>query len=271
MARSTRHNFSAEVRRTLAIRAAHFCSNPHCLKLTAGPALNGKQGLETGHGAHICAAAPGGPRYDPTQTEEERRCVDNGLWLCRECGDIIDKDKAGYSVNELRAWKANHEAMIAEVRTQGWARSIELLRSGRADPALAEQIIALFEARRVFWAPPHSELAARVRYSLDDLRRDLTGLRRHCVAGSPLDVVIVALGQTIRHFYDTVESLDMNTLQYREGSSSWCVFESALQALRKSIGFQIATLARTYNVQIQGEMSYYHPRFLGGTSRMVML
>jgi hypothetical protein len=260
MLRVSRHNFSAQVRRALAIRAAHFCSNPRCLKLTAGPASDGERGLETGHGAHICAAAPGGPRYDPNQTEEERKSVANGLWLCRECGDIVDKDEAGYSSNELRAWKSNHEAMIAEVRTQGWARSIELLRSGRADPAFAEQIIALFEDRRALWAAFDAELPARVRHSLDGLRRELTLLRRNCVAGSPLDVLIVALGRTIRHFYDTVEPFDMDTLRCDSCNPDWRAFASALQVLRKAIGYQIAALARSYSLPLQGEFAGYQPQ-----------
>jgi hypothetical protein len=234
MIRASRQNFSAQVRRSLAIRAAHFCSNPRCLKLTAGPASDDKRGLETGHGAHICAAAPGGPRYDPNQTQEERKGAANGLWLCRECGDVVDKDEAGYSPNELRAWKSDHEAMIAEVRTQGWARSIELLRSGRTAPALAEKIITLFEDRRVFWAAFDAERPSRVRHSLDDLRRDLTRLRSDCAAGSPLDVIIVALGRTIRHFYDVVEPFDMDTLRCYGCDPNWQAFASAFTDPAKS-------------------------------------
>ncbi|MFT8700576.1 MAG: hypothetical protein ABF802_06235 [Acetobacter orientalis] len=255
-----RHNFSAAVRKTLALRAAHFCSNPRCLKLTAGPAHDGECALETGHGAHICAAAPGGPRYDPDQSASERSGAANGIWLCRECGDIVDKDHEGYSAEKLLVWKRNHEAMIAEVRTQGWARSIELLRAQRRDPKVAAHVIALFEDRRVFWAAFDAEMPDRVRRSLDGLRRDLTALRGRCVLGSPLDTVIVALGMTIRHFYDAVERFDLDTLRCDSHDPEWCAFEMALRTLRKSIGYQLDSLGRSYDIPLQGEFVSFVPQ-----------
>lgn len=271
MAATSRHNFSVAVRRTLAVRAAYFCSNPRCLKLTAGPSRDSSRGLETGHGAHICAASPGGPRYDPGQTETERRSVENGIWLCRECGDIIDKDQGGYSADELRGWKRGHDAMIAEVRTQGYAKSIELLRAQRTDPNVAAQVIALVEDRRALWAAFDAEFPDRVRRSLDGLRRDFTALRSRCLKGSPLDTVILALGQTIRHFFDAVEPFDLDTLRCDGVDPEWRAFEAALRILRKSIGFQIAALATSYSLPLQGEFAEYQPMIQENTGPFAVL
>jgi hypothetical protein len=80
---------------------------------------------------------------------------------------------------------------------------------------------------------------------LDGLRHDLTRLRRDCAPGSPLDIVIVALAQTVRLFFDSVEPLDLATLRCDGCDPDWLAFESALQALRKSIGFQIKALANS--------------------------
>ena len=113
---------------------------------------------------------------------------------------MVDKDDGGFPVDELRAWKRDHETMIAEVRQQGWSRSIELLRSGQTAPGLARDIVALIEDRRAFWARFDAEFPDRVRISLDGLRHDLTSLRRDCAPGSPLDIVIVALAQTLLRF-----------------------------------------------------------------------
>ncbi|HEY1782653.1 MAG TPA: hypothetical protein VGG79_19855 [Roseiarcus sp.] len=79
---------------------------------------------------------------------------------------MVDKDDSGYSADELRAWKHDHEAMIAEVRQQGWSRSIELLRPGQNSPGLAREIVALMEDRRAFWARFDAEFPDRVRMSL---------------------------------------------------------------------------------------------------------
>lgn len=255
-----RDNFSQSIRTELSLRAAHFCSNPRCLRLTAGPRSGVMRGLATGHAAHICAASPGGPRYDPDQSEAERRSAANGLWLCRECGDMVDKDDSGFSVAELHAWKRDHEGMIAEVRQQGWSRSIELLRSGQARPGLARNIVALIEDRRTFWARFDAEFPDRVRMSLDGLRHELTHLRHDCAPSSPLDVVIVALAQTIRRFFDAVEQFDLTTLRCDGGDPDWLAFESALRSLRKSIGFQIKALADSYSIPLQGEFAAYLPQ-----------
>lgn len=185
--------------------------------------------------------------------------MDNGIWLCRECGDIVDKDHGGYSVDELRGWKRDHETMISEVRTQGYARSLELLRAQRSDPEVAARVIALVEDRRAFWAAFDAEFPDRVQRSLDGLRRDFTALRSRCLKGSPLDTVILALGQTIRHFSDAVERFDLGVLRCDNDDPEWRSFEAALRILRKSIGFQIATLAKSYDLPIQGEFAEYQP------------
>jgi hypothetical protein len=252
-----RHNFTLSVKRELAMRAAHFCSNPQCLRLTAGPRSGSERGLGTGHAAHICAAAPGGPRYDANQSEAQRRSASNGLWLCRECGDLVDKDYGGVTVQQLRSWKRDHEAMIAEVRQRGWSSSIELLRSGQMAPGLAREIVALVEDRRTFWARFDAEFPDRVRASLDVLRHDLTRLRSDCSPGSPLDTVIVALAKTIRHFFELVEPYDLTTLRCDSNDPDWLAFEAALRALRKSVSYQIAALAASYGIPLQGEFAEY--------------
>lgn len=63
----------------------------------------------TGQAAHICAAAPGGKRYDVNMTPEERSSIDNCIWLCDYHARLIDTDAATYTVEKLRQWKADAE------------------------------------------------------------------------------------------------------------------------------------------------------------------
>lgn len=58
-----------------------------------------------GVGAHITAAAPGGPRYDASLTEDERRSAANAIWLCNTCGRLVDNDTSTYTVAQLVQWK----------------------------------------------------------------------------------------------------------------------------------------------------------------------
>jgi hypothetical protein len=41
---------------------------------------------------------------------------------------------------------------------------------------------------------------------------------------------------------------------------NWLAFESALRALRKSVGFQIKALADSYSIPLQGEFAAYLPK-----------
>src|SRR6185437_14378176 len=139
---NSRDDFPAPVRRTLALRAAHFCSNPDCLRLTTGPHSNPAKALVTGHAAHIHAASPLGPRYNPKQTTEQRKAARNGIWLCRECGQIVDGDTSAHTAPQLRRWKRDHEALVATIRTRGYEASIRLMNGNSFGRADAKKLIA---------------------------------------------------------------------------------------------------------------------------------
>ncbi|PTT91704.1 hypothetical protein DBR42_03355, partial [Pelomonas sp. HMWF004] len=104
-----REDFSATVKDSLSRRVNLCCSNPGCGKFTAGPHTDPARALNIGVAAHITAAAPGGPRYDITLTKTERVSFENGIWLCQNCGKLIDNDPAQFTVTLLRRWKAQAE------------------------------------------------------------------------------------------------------------------------------------------------------------------
>ncbi|MFI5700886.1 hypothetical protein ACIA78_12655 [Streptomyces xanthochromogenes] len=77
--------------------------------MTSGPKLQASGAVNLGVAAHIAAASPGGPRYDSALTPAERSAQSNGIWLCQNCGKLIDSDVARYSEETLRHWKAGAE------------------------------------------------------------------------------------------------------------------------------------------------------------------
>lgn len=104
-----RHDFAAATIRQLSDRVGSVCSNPECGAATRGPHSDEDKATNVGAACHIHAAAPGGPRYDPHQTEEERRSISNGIWLCRTCGTLVDADEARFPAPLLRLWRAQAE------------------------------------------------------------------------------------------------------------------------------------------------------------------
>lgn len=126
---TTRDEFRSPVIRQVAQRAGYRCSNPTCLRPTIGPDGSGDT-ASIGVAAHITAAAPRGPRYDPVMTSQERSAAENGIWLCQTCSRLIDVDEASHSTEQLREWK-NLAEMRAYLGLRGFSvvvsRSFERL------------------------------------------------------------------------------------------------------------------------------------------------
>lgn len=107
-----REEFSQKVKTTLGQRVNYLCSNPSCHEFTSGPHSDDNKPLILGIAAHICAASPGGPRYNAAQTVEERKSTANGIWLCDRHAREIDSDHVRFSESLLRDWKAQTEAFV---------------------------------------------------------------------------------------------------------------------------------------------------------------
>jgi len=109
-----RDNFNKKIVDALARRASYICSQPECKVLTISPSdtISDKY-LYIGKAAHITAAAVGGPRYDESLSPQERGAIENAIFLCSSCADMIDKNNgADFSTSTLREWKLQHENWV---------------------------------------------------------------------------------------------------------------------------------------------------------------
>ena len=100
--------------------------------------------VSVGEAAHICAASPGGKRYNSNMTSEERASIDNGIWLCRNCAAMIDRDEEYFSVELLQAWKrlAEIEANQNIISNRNYENKIELCTNDRN---VVQHIIGIVE------------------------------------------------------------------------------------------------------------------------------
>jgi hypothetical protein len=113
---SNRDDFSSRMKEKIARRAAYTCSNPDCRRRTLVPEVSSQiDTIYNGVAAHITAAAPHGPRYDPSLTPEERASSKNGIHLCRLCANQVDANKGkDYPAHVLREWKMRHDSWLIE-------------------------------------------------------------------------------------------------------------------------------------------------------------
>lgn len=164
-----RDDFSDQVKRVIAARTNYRCSNPECRAFTSGPQVDPAKSLNVGVAAHITAASPGGPRYNPELTSEQRSHAVNAIWLCQNCAKLVDNDETRLDENQLKAWKrdAEGEALArigktaTETQTLIFPRSIfSNLRSlGQAFVGRAEELKRIHLAM----APAAPETAGPIR------------------------------------------------------------------------------------------------------------
>ncbi len=100
-----RDDFSRTTKELLAKRVGYRCSNPSCCQITSGPHEDVTKTDNVGVAAHLTAASPGGPRYEPSLSAKQRKSPDNGIWLCQKCAKLVDNDSTRYTVNVLHEWK----------------------------------------------------------------------------------------------------------------------------------------------------------------------
>jgi len=67
--------------------------------------------VNLGVAAHITAASVGGPRFQEDYSEQNRKGIQNGIWLCQNCAKLIDNDATHYTVELLSRWKSISERL----------------------------------------------------------------------------------------------------------------------------------------------------------------
>ena len=104
-----RDDFTPATKKVIAARVGYRCANPDCRAWTSAPQVDPGRAYNQGKAAHITAASPGGPRFDPSLTSEQRKQATNGIWLCTSCADRVDNAKSDFSVELLQQWKSSAE------------------------------------------------------------------------------------------------------------------------------------------------------------------
>ena len=182
-----RDDFTQRTIEAIAKRAGFLCSDPACKSPTVG-AAEGHDGIvNVGVAAHITAAAPGGPRYDPSLTREERRHQSNGIWLCQTHGKLVDSDSEHFTVGMLRAWKeAAEKQSFRAIVAPHTARD---RRGGPVSPDIAD-----WERIETLGLPPQDDLQSVTLRLLGGAQNDLVAFKR--MPGWPRHAIALNLSMT---------------------------------------------------------------------------
>lgn len=79
-----------------------------------GPGASPDQVSQTGSAEHIYSSSSRGPRGTGGLSKEKRSSPENGIWLCRHHGGVVDENLGDkYPPDLLRLFKREHEARIA--------------------------------------------------------------------------------------------------------------------------------------------------------------
>lgn len=114
--RRAKYNFSKKTKGDLAKQAGYLCSNPNCNAPTASK-------ISVGEAAHIYSAFPSAPRYNPKLSVSEYCDISNGIHLCANCHNKIDKDPENHPAELLLSWKFQRETNASQTVGKAQPRS----------------------------------------------------------------------------------------------------------------------------------------------------
>lgn len=254
-------DFSESTKKTAALRAHYFCTNPNCHRLTIGPGRAASKIKGVGEAAHIYGASPKGPRYSGCPSETFRRSVKNALWLCRNCHRLVDTDWIDRPASQLLAWKAGHEGMVRDWLNTGQRGAIRIaLGISSSDEDVARDFITFLSDRRVFFALYEFEVPKFVADSVVKIREELTNLIRRLPPESPSRATLDGLRLVCRRFLDEVGSLEERR---RLKDFDWCemdAFVASLAAFRKAFGVVLQVMSTQHSIALGEDLDSLIPQ-----------
>ena len=137
-----RLEFSPKDRIALAKRVANRCSFPGCSAITSGPSDESDSAVSnTGTACHIISASqgPNARRNIPGTNPDDIRNINNGIWMCRTHGTLIDTDEVTYSVEMLRTWHKIAEFRAKYEQEQGKPLDFNYVRP--SIPVVSEKLV----------------------------------------------------------------------------------------------------------------------------------
>lgn len=143
-----------EVLRELFLKSGNLCAFPGCSHLIMDP-----DGAFVGEMCHIEAAETEGERFNPAQTNEQRRELQNLVLLCHR-HHVITDDVVAFPVAKMRQLKNDHENRVNEFASQLQFRVADLTKRLTEKPTVLPRSIAAV----LNWGLSDDELAVNAEH-----------------------------------------------------------------------------------------------------------
>ena len=108
----SKRKYSTKTRRILDIQSLNQCAFPGCTNALVEPGIGKASPAVTADTCHIHAISPDGPRWKEGLTTEELNSIDNLILLCKNHHAVVDSQPEFYTAEQLKEWKAEHEAKV---------------------------------------------------------------------------------------------------------------------------------------------------------------
>jgi hypothetical protein len=234
--------FSQEVKDLVAYRAAYVCSNPDCLRLTAGPSLASlRLKVKIGEAAHIVGEKLLSARHQPLG-DAALNDIANALWLCASCHTEIDKNSGiDFPTPLLKQWKADIEARISSI-LKTHQSPLPLYERSSSNSTIAQNVADIIGNHGAFFQQLAYENPSAVLDSVKIVRMKLDRQHRQVSGDTRLRSIVKALHDACREY--------MN-----ENSVDCSFWQNYLTVLRARAGVQLNSLKREYGIQVPSSIS----------------
>ncbi|MDN2666139.1 hypothetical protein OW495_05380 [Vibrio sp. 14N.309.X.WAT.E.F5] len=229
-----RINFTPAVKKEIARRAMHLCSNPDCLKFTIYSTTE-ENARSIAEAAHINAASGKGPR-SVAKDEKELKKAENGIWLCSICHTKVDNDESYYDEGMLRDWKTNHEDVLRRIVGKDLEAALLSLRNHKQYHDEARELVSYIESRRVLHEGLDMEFPPRVLESLNNIRERVSQTKAKINPDTSLFDALNKIQLAIDEFLRAIgPETDLRALRCDGRDPVWVKFSEELLKLRSGI------------------------------------
>ena len=245
-----RINFTPSVKKEIARRAMHICSNPDCLRFTVYSTTE-ENTRSIAEAAHINAASGQGPRAI-IMDEEKLKKAENGIWLCSICHTKVDNDACYYDEKRLRAWKVNHEDILRRIVGKDLESALLNLRNHKRYYDEARELVSYIESRRVLHEGLDMEFPPRVLESLNNIRERVSQTKAKINPDTSLFDALNKIQLAIDEFLRSIgPETNLKTLRCNSNDPVWVKFSEELSKLRCGIIIILKVVSSDVDYQLR--------------------